>query len=115
MCRRGDAGSKGSADSILSHPLPPHPLQQDVASAANAAAKPPSPGSAASAANAAAAAPPPPSPLPPSAVIALMEMAAQQLQGRGAHVSGDQGDYPPYFDTFLVSAGGGKGQQQSTN
>ena len=68
---------------------------------------------AASAAHAAAAAPAPKAatiPLPPEAVAALMELAADQLQARGPHTPQEEEEVPPYFDTFLVSSAGVGGQ-----
>jgi exportin-5 len=44
--------------------------------------------------------PPPAAPLPPEAVVALMELAADQLQQRGPHVPQADDAAPPYFDTF---------------
>jgi exportin-5 len=41
--------------------------------------------------------------LPPECIAALMDMAAEQLQKRGAHVPTEDDEVPPYFDTFVVS------------
>ena len=41
--------------------------------------------------------------LPPECISALMDMAAEQLQKRGAHVPTEEDEVPPYFDTFVVS------------
>ncbi|GAB4816646.1 hypothetical protein N2152v2_003692 [Parachlorella kessleri] len=77
-------------------------LLQDGASAAAAASNPgkagsnPSVGSVGNGLQAGPASPP----LQPEAVTALMEMAAEQLQKRGAHTPQEQEDFPAYFDTF---------------
>lgn len=72
---------------------------QDVASAATSSASPSAAGSAGGAG-----ASQPDTLLPPEAVSALMDMAAEQLLKRGAHVPQEQDQFPPYFDTFPVSA-----------
>lgn len=38
--------------------------------------------------------------LPPDCIAALMDVAAEQLRERGAHVPTEGDDLPPYFDTF---------------
>ncbi|EFN51722.1 hypothetical protein CHLNCDRAFT_139890 [Chlorella variabilis] len=38
--------------------------------------------------------------LPPECILALMDMAADQLQKRGAHVPTEDDEFPSYFDTF---------------
>lgn len=52
------------------------------------------------AASPAAAAPPREMPLPPEAVLALMQLAAEQLQQRNPHVPQEDEEIPAYFDTF---------------